>query len=318
MKILVYCKVHAKENMIDVISKRCLQENCNKQPNFNLSNEKIPIYCKEHKKENMVCITSKYCIEENCNKRPNFNLPNEKTGLYCLTHKKENMIDIKNRRCLEENCNKQPAFNLQNQKSGIYCKEHSKENMIDVKSKRCLECNDTIANIKYKGYCLRCFIFKFPNEKISRNYKVKENHITDFIKINFNEQIMTFDKQTGGCSKRRPDVYFDKFTHVIIVECDENQHKNTSCENKRTMELFQDFGNRPIIFIRFNPDKYVNEQGEKMPSSFKIHKTLGVPIIREPKEWQNRLDLLNERINYRLNNLPEKEVTNEYLFYDFN
>jgi len=63
---------------------------------------------------------------------------------------------------------------------------------------------------------------------------------------------MIFDKQTGGCSKMRPDVFIDKFTHVVIIECDENQHKDTSCENKRTMELFQDFGNRPIVFIRFN------------------------------------------------------------------
>ena len=29
------------------------------------------------------------------------------------------------------------------------------------------------------------------------------------------------------------------------------------------MELFQDFGNRQIVFIRFNPYKYVNEKYEK-------------------------------------------------------
>ena len=50
--------------------------------------------------------------------------------------------------------------------------------------------------------------------------------MTDFIKEQFKEQVMIFDKQTGGCSKRRPDVYIDKFTHIVIIECDENQHKN--------------------------------------------------------------------------------------------
>jgi hypothetical protein len=161
-----------------------------------------------------------------------------------------------------------------------------------------------------------CFINKFPNEKISRNYKVKENHMTDFIKLEFKEQVMVFDKQTGGCSKRRPDVYIDKFTHVVIVECDENQHKDTSCENMRTMELFQDFGNRPIVFIRFNPDKYINENDEKKLSSFKYHKIFDVPIIRELKEWKYRLNILKEIIGKHLQVIPEKEVTNEFLFYD--
>lgn len=188
--------------------------------------------------------------------------------------------------------------------------------MVDVKHRKCLECNDTqISNKKYKGYCLRCYMFKFPNETISRNYKVKEICMTDFIKEQFKEEIITFDKQTGGCSKRRPDIYIDKFTHVIIVECDENQHKNTSCENKRSMELFRDFGNRPVIFIRFNPDAYI-KNGKKMTSSFKMHKTLDVQMIRDKKEWENRLNVLKDTITFWLKEIPEKEVTHEYLFYD--
>jgi len=139
--------------------------------------------------------------------------------------------------------------------------------------------------------------------------------MTDFLKDIFKDEIMIFDKQTGGCSKRRPDCYIDKFTHIVIIECDENQHRDTNCENKRTMELFQDFGNRPVVFIRFNPDSYIKDN-KKINSSFKMHKTLDVPVIREPKEWKLRLDLLKETINKFLNRIPEKEVTNDYLFYD--
>ena len=72
-------------------------------------------------------------------------------------------------------------------------------------------CNILPSNLKYKGYCLRCFIHLFPNEKISRNYKVKENHMTEFIKEEFKNEELVFDKQVnGGCSLRRPDVYIDK------------------------------------------------------------------------------------------------------------
>ena len=142
--------------------------------------------------------------------------------------------------------------------------------------------------------------------------------MTDFIKEKFKDQDIIFDKTVGGCSKRRHDVYIDKFTHVIIIECDENQHRETSCENKRTMELFQDFGNRPVVFIRFNPDSYINEKNKKILSSFKYHKTLDVPMIIEPKEWSNRLNVLKETISSWVNDIPSRELTYEYLFYDFN
>ena len=36
---------------------------------------------------------------------------------------------------------------------------------------------------------------------------------------------------------------------------------NKKCKNKRIMEIFQDLGSRPIVFIRFNQDKYDNVQG---------------------------------------------------------
>ena len=323
-KVGIYCVKHKKENMVNVVNKKCVEQNCNKQPVFNLLNEKVGIYCHEHKKENMVDVKNKKCVEENCNKISSYNLLNEKSPIYCSEHKKENMVNVISNRCLELNCNKIPSCNLPNKKSPIYCSENKKDNMINVKNKRCLEenCDMIPSNKKYKGYCLRCFINLFPNEKISKNYKVKENHMTDFIKEQFKDEIIIFDKQTGGCSKRRPDCYIDKYTHVIIIECDENQHKNeeyTICDNKRTMELFQDFGNRPIVFIRFNPDKYINGKEENFSSSFKMHKSLDIPVIRNKNEWNNRLKLLQEYINKWLINdiVPNKEITIEYLFYDY-
>jgi Holliday junction resolvase len=303
--------------MVDIKHKKCLEENCNKQPTYNLPDKKIGIYCLKHKKDNMVDIKNKKCLEENCNKQPIYNLPDKKIGIYCLKHKKDNMVDIKSKKCLEENCKKRPNYNLYNKKIGIYCLKHKKDNMVDIKNKKCLECNDTRSTKKYKGYCLRCFIFKFPDVKISKNYKVKEIYMTDFIKEQFKDEVMIFDKTVGGCSKRRPDVYIDKLTHILVIECDENKHNiyEESCENKRTMELFKDFGNRPIIFIRFNPDGY-NLESKKILSSFKMHKTLYVPVIRNKKEWENRLNVLKEYMNKHLVIIPEKEVTIEYLFYD--
>ena len=39
-------------------------------------------------------------------------------------------------------------------------------------------------------------------------------------------------------------------------------------------------------------------------------------MIRDKKEWINRLICLKVCIEQWLNNIPEKEIINEYLFYD--
>jgi len=132
----------------------------------------------------------------------------------------------------------------------FFCSEHKLENMIDIFNKKCIECNDVKANPKYKNHCLRCFIFKFPDEPIIRNYKIKEQHVIDFIKENFPNQDLIFNRQIqGGCSKKLPDVFIDLFTHSIIIECDEDQHKTYLCDNKHTMELFQDLGNIYLLYL---------------------------------------------------------------------
>ena len=58
--------------------------NCLKRPTFNLPSENKALYCFEHKKENMIDIKSKRCIEDNCMKIQSFNLHSENKPLYCF------------------------------------------------------------------------------------------------------------------------------------------------------------------------------------------------------------------------------------------
>jgi len=316
-KSALYCKNHKKDNMIIVTNKNCLD--CNKKPGYNYKNLKTPIYCKDHKKDNMVDVKNLACIE--CDKRATYNIKGQKP-LYCKTHKKKNMIDVRSITCLHDNCNKQPIFNLPDQKKPLYCLEHKQSKMIDIKNKKCIGklCDTRGPKRKiYKGYCLRCFINTFPDEPVSKKYyKIKEKHIADFVRDNFKDLEIIFDKQIdGGCSKKRPDIFIELLTHCIIIECDENQHKDYNCENKRTMKIFIDLGNRPIVFIRFNPDKYINNEKISIPSCFGYHETLGIPIILDKNDWNNRLSSLKLTINKYINNIPEKEITIEKLFFDF-
>ena len=178
---------------------------------------------------------------------------------------------------------------------------------------------ETIGNKKYEGYCMYCFIHLFPDKKVARNYKTKEKDVVDRVKESFPDFTWVHDKKVqDGCSKRRPDLLLDLGTHIVIVEIDENKHSDydCSCENKRLMELSQDVHHRPIIFIRFNPDKYVDEEGNTVKSCWRMNKN-GVLTIAKTKqeEWKKRIDVLKETIQYWTDNPVEKTVEIIQLFY---
>ena len=177
------------------------------------------------------------------------------------------------------------------------------------------------ANPKYDNYCLRCFMYTFPDKPITRNYKTKETHIADHIKTKYSQFEWTTDKKVqDGCSRRRPDLLLDMGYHVLIIEIDENQHTDydCTCENKRTMELSQDVGHRPIVFIRFNPDDYM-DGGNKITSCWGLTKQ-GICTVKKTKkiEWEERLNALSTQIDYWIdeNNKTDKTVEIVQLFYD--
>jgi len=181
---------------------------------------------------------------------------------------------------------------------------------------------ETYKNKKYNGYCSRCYIHLFPNEPISRNYKTKEYAVLEFIKNTYPGHIWVNDKTIeGGCSKKRPDIFLDLLTHSIIIEIDENQHKTyNNCELKRINLLFEDLGDRHIVFIRFNPDDYLDKDNNKITSCWSIDKN-GLSSVKKSKknEWEQRLNTLKNTVDEVLCN-DNIDITNPItyinLFYD--
>ena len=312
-----YCFSCKEPDMIDIKHPKCIK--ClKKRPNFGLPDDKIAKYCFNCKEPDMIDIKSSKCIK--ClKKRPTFGLPDDKIAKYCAKCKDLDMIDIKNSKCII--CLKKiPSFGLQDDKIAKYCFNCKEPDMIDIKSPKCKSewCNTHITN-KYDGYCCYCFMHLFPDKQISRNYKTKEKYVIDYIKEHFKEIDIIADKQIhGGCSRRRPDILIDLGYQIIIVEIDENQHINydCSCENKRIMELSQDVGHRPIIFIRFNPDDYKTNL-KNITSCWGLNKN-GICTIKKCKqeEWNERLIILKEQINYWLINKTSKLIEIIQLFYD--
>ena len=232
------------------------------------------------------------------------------------------MDNVKNKRCIENGCIKQPIYNFVGETKGLYCAIHKKEGMDNVKSKRCKSewCN-TFVKEKYEGYCLYCFMNLFPDKPVTRNYKTKEFSVVEYVKTTFPNVDWVTDKTViGGCSKRRPDLLLDLGYQVLIVEVDENQHTDyyCSCENKRLMELSQDLGHRPIIFIRFNPDEYI--LNEKNITSCWGNNKNGICVVKKTKtaEWETRLSVLEQHINYWMDteNKTNKTIETIQLYYD--
>jgi len=123
----MYCKIHKKEDMIDMKNDRCY---CGRgKPSYNVKGE-IALYCLKCKQKDMINVVSKMCID--CDERkPSFNVIG-KTAQYCGRCVKENkyinMVNVNNKKCafIEDDiqCTKNPKFNLPGKKGGIYCNEH--------------------------------------------------------------------------------------------------------------------------------------------------------------------------------------------------
>jgi hypothetical protein len=173
----------------------------------------------------------------------------------------------------------------------------------------CQLCKYTwVHNGKYEPYCYGCFLYLNPDTIISNKYFSKERYINKFLLNNF-PFIIHNQKIPSAISSRRPDWFLDLGTHIIITECDENQHDGYQCEEKRMMELFQDGGKRPAVFIRFNPDEYTSDKNYSSCFIFDSDNK-----ILPTEEWDRRKEiLLNTVINAQF--IPEKEITIIKLFY---
>lgn len=311
--------------MFDVLNKKCIHNSCKIRPIYNYENNDTPIYCFNHKLENMVNVISDICVYPNCKTRSCFNYIGFKKGIFCVDHKLDEMIRVTKSNCTITNCTKEARYNYENQ-TPKYCINHKLENMINVIDKRCKIplCYTQISNPQYDGYCLRCYVHLNPDKPISRNYKTKESTVTKYLIDEFPTLKWEVDKRIeNGISKRRPDLLLNLDHQIVIVEIDENQHKDydCSCENKRLMEISQDLKHKPIVFIRFNPDSYIDKDDKKVKSPWTIN-SIGLYSISKDckRDWENRLDKLADVIDYWT---EEKNKTNKtleiiQLFYDQN
>jgi len=314
----LFCADHKEEGMVNVTNKMC--EECGSVvPSYGYPG-KSKTHCAQHKKEGMVDLKHMRCAETNCAKSPSYGEPG-KSATHCAEHKLDGMVDVKHSKCVT--CNiKYPFYNYSGMKPALYCLDHKLDGMVDVQHTKCSSswCDERYSNKSYEGYCYRCFIYLFPDKPVVRNYKTKETAVIDYIKSKFPNVTWRTDKRVqDGSSMRRPDLFLDLGYQIIIIEVDENQHNkyDCSCENKRLMEISKDVGHRNIVFIRFNPDDYIDKEGNRVLKCWTNNKQGIVSVNKnDSKRWNDRLKVLALQVQYWMDNKTDKMLECIQLFYD--
>jgi hypothetical protein len=121
--------------------------------------------------------------------------------------------------------------------------------------------------------------------------------VVSFLKENLPDDEFIHNKSVLNSFEEKryfPDIRFELKDYDLIVEVDENKHRNYSCEEKRMHEITSAL-NKPCVFIRYNPD---SKQSDK---NFLLNK---VKFYLE-KEYDEIENLFDEHSGYYV----------EYLFY---
>ena len=156
-------------------------------------------------------------------------------------------------------------------------------------------------------------------KEIDESNQEKANYYTSIVEhTKLNDVIKSVQICFDPNEKRRPDLLLDLGSHVLIIEIDEDKHSNydCSCENKRLMELSKDLDHRPIVFLRFNPDSYIDENNIEISSCW-TYNSSGIMRVskKKEKEWNHRIDILLRQIQYWKNNETNKTIEIVQLFY---
>jgi len=267
----LYCSVHKEDGMVDVIAEKCKHSGCITRPTFNHEGETKGLYCSKHKEYGMVNVKDKKCQHPGCKTICSYGYCGTIKS-HCYQHKLEYMITKPKITCIgnyEEEC-KELATHGKDEP--LHCEEHSLPNEFCWLVKKCNNCCRDNELLNKEGLCNFCCDIPFYEESKRMN-KVKETTMVRYLKENLilplNVKELPWDKIVNGdCNMYRPDLPYHCGSFILIIECDENQHKNypwETCslnksldhaEEKRMYEIMLSYEGLPCIFLRWNPDNF--------------------------------------------------------------
>jgi hypothetical protein len=123
----------------------------------------------------------------------------------------------------------------------------------------------------------------------------------------------------GGQSCRRPDVFVHLVERAISIEIDEFSYvgHNCICESRKVMDHFEDADRVPHLFVRFNPDGYLDVNGIEVQSCWGETPEAQAPRVapQQVSPWTGRLEKLAQIVQQFVDHPPERDVSVVELFY---
>ena len=286
-----YCDNHKKEDMIDLVHNKLKCPKCNTRASFGYPDEKLR-YCSTHKEKGMIDLENKCC--DICTIQisvSSYGYSGEKKTR-CHLHARRNMLRHPKTWCQIEECEERAVYG---ESIPTYCETHRKETDFDLRLQKCRECKqlavltsslpneDTLSVSPEGGLCGDCDPEHGYRVHLSKQREIKKYFDRKGI------QYDSYDRMIEGEQNllERPDFYFANKgkKHAVIVEVDEEQHLGREHEEERMFRLIEHIG-RPIIFIRYNPDKYkVGEESKRTEGeSQRRRKRMLLEIVQEALE----------------------------------
>ena len=189
-----------------------------------------------------------------------------------------------------------------------HLKRH-KSNVHDIGNNRCDVCYENRhSKILYEDnygkhkICKKCY--KTITGKESRIEHIWSDHIDKYYGTEYLSSSDGSLNSNGGCQLYRPDKLYISDDIVLLLECDENQHKwnigDYSCDEKRISDIYDELGIRgkKLIVIRWNPDNY-----KPVENYNKLNR-------------KGRLELMINVMKHVVENPPTEMIHIYYLFYD--
>ena len=280
----MYCGQHKTAAMVDVKNKRCVFEDCDKlNPVFGVPGGK-GTYCLKHKTADMVDVKNKQCAfdgEGGCKTRPLYGKPGLPVS-HCAPHRVKGMIRKSNATCATAKCRELAVWG--SNWVPKHCEEHKTADEDNLVERRCRGCKFLYVLDK-NDHCENCDPTAWITARLA-----KQNALMAYLdtrEAQLGRPVSTDRAVDGGeCGADRPDRIYDFGDKIIVVECDEYQHRDRAClcEQTRMVNIGQSFGGVPVYFVRWNPDDYAPKDSRKNPELLaKRHKLCG-DLLADIKE----------------------------------
>lgn len=236
-------------------------------------------YCLIHKLDGMVISNMIYCKSIDCNNMATHGELYSNIPTRCKTHSDLNCYgyDQRNPVCCVVDCVNTACF-LDPFDQNIYpirCSTHKFATDMEIVKQLCVSCQNDIYFPMNKKICMNCGLYR---SKRLQNFK--ENIIKYFLQSNHISVVYNRSISHIG-SKYRPDFLIISNFGYIILEVDENQHRNkvyASSETDRMLSIYYNIQTinkgSEVLFIRYNPDKYQGIQHSPKERHTSLHALL--------------------------------------------